>query len=191
MERTEAATWIRALDLRPHPEGGWYRETYRAAESIPRPHLPPRFDGARAFSTAIYFLLERGQHSALHRIRQDEVWLFHDGDALLIHQLAADGHHGVTRLGCDPAAGAWPQWVVPGGTLFGAELAPQGAFALVSCTVAPGFDFADFELPSRAALRARFPQHAALIERLGTPPPAFRSAAPPPAVCACKDARER
>ncbi len=164
----DAATWICALNLRPHPEGGWYRETYRAAETISGANLPPRFAGPRAFSTAIYFLLDSGQYSALHRIRQDELWHFHDGDPLLIHQISASGAYEVGRLGCDPAHGAWPQHVVPAGTFFGAELAPGGRFALVSCTVAPGFDFADFELPPRRVLLTRFPQHATLIERLGT-----------------------
>lgn len=164
----EALTWIRALNLRPHPEGGWYRETYRSAETVARAHLPSRFGGARAFSTAIYFLLEAGQCSAWHRIRQDEIWHFHDGDPLLIHQLAEDGAYAVTRLGRDPDTGTLPQIVVPAGVFFGAELAPGGRFALVSCTVAPGFDFADFELPTGAALAARFPQHRAQIARLST-----------------------
>ena len=164
---SDAAPWIRALNLQPHPEGGWYRETYRAAETIDAAHLPARFNGPRAFSTAIYFLLESGQVSALHRIRQDEIWHFHAGDVLLIHRISESGTHTVSRLGCDPARAAWPQLVVTANTFFGAELEPAGRFALVSCTVAPGFDFADFEMPARPALLARFPQHRELIERLG------------------------
>lgn len=161
-----AADYIRALDLQPHPEGGWYRETYRAGETIPRAALPARFDDPRALSTAIYFLLTAESFSALHRIRSDELWHFYAGHALTVHIIAADGAYRALRLGPDLARGEAFQAVVPAGCWFGATVeAPEG-FALVGCSVAPGFDFADFELARRKELVARYPAQQKIIERL-------------------------
>lgn len=162
----EAAAWVRRLKLRPHPEGGWFRETYRSAQSIPASGLPARFGGARAISTAIYFLLPGGAYSAFHRIRSDELWHFHAGDPLTIHVIASDGCLSRIRLGADPRWGARFQASVPAGAWFAAELGPRGRYALVGCTVAPGFDFCDFELAERGALMSAFPRHRALIGRL-------------------------
>jgi predicted cupin superfamily sugar epimerase len=165
---TDAAFWIDRLDLRPHPEGGYFRETYRAAESVPAGALPERFGGARAFSTAVYFLITDEAFSAFHRIRSDELWHFYAGDAVTLAVLDADGtgELATASLGRDPARGESPQVVIPAGSWFAAEVASPGAFALVGCTVAPGFDFADFELGERGTLRARYPQHRGVIERL-------------------------
>lgn len=162
----EAAFWIDRLRLAPHPEGGHYCQTYRSAEEIPAGALPSRYDGPRAFATAIYFLLEAGEVSALHRLRSDELWHFHAGGSLLIHAIAADGTLRTQRLGTDIERGDQWQACVTQGPWFGAELAPGAAFALMSCTVSPGFDYADFELARRAELIAEYPQHRALIERL-------------------------
>jgi predicted cupin superfamily sugar epimerase len=161
---SEARLWVERLSLRPHPEGGHYRETYRAAEAVAAHCLPPRFGGARSFSTAIYFLLEAGQFSALHRLKQDEAWHYYAGGPLLVHDLAPDGTCTVHQLGLNFDAGERPQAVVPAGHVFGATV--EAPFALVGCTVAPGFDFADFEMPGRAELVRLFPKHRALIERL-------------------------
>ena len=127
--------------------------------------LPDGFAGARAASTGIYYLLEPGDFSAFHRIRSDEMWHFYDGGALHVEVIHADGAHETLRLGRDPEAGEVLQAVVPAGAWFGS--APAGDnYSLVGCTVAPGFDFRDFEMAERTVLRARFPQHAALVERL-------------------------
>lgn len=158
-----AKEWIEALGLARHPEGGWFRETYRATEGIAREHLPARFDGPRSFSTSIYYLLGRGEVSALHRIRQDEMWHFHDGAPLALHLIDPEGTHRVERLGREPGT-LHPQAVAPAGWLFAAE--SEGEYSLVGCTVAPGFDFADLEMPSRAALLERYPHLAAVIDRL-------------------------
>ena len=158
--------YIQSLHLEPHPEGGWYRETYRAAETIPRAGLPARFSGARPLATAIYFLLTADTFSALHRIRSDELWHFHAGGALTLHLVEPEGAYRRLRLGPDLAAGESFQATVPAGCWFGAEVAAPGGFALVGCTVAPGFDFADFELGERAELLRRYPAHRALVERL-------------------------
>ena len=153
---------IAALDLAPHPEGGFYRETTRGAMRLDLPR------GARATHTAIYFLLPSGAFSALHRVASDEVWHHYDGDPLELHTIDTDGAHATTLLGHDLAQGERPQHLVPAGVWQAAI--PRGErFALCGCTVAPGFDFADFEMPPRAELLALFPAHAALVRRLTRP----------------------
>ncbi|MDC0715306.1 cupin domain-containing protein [Nannocystis bainbridge] len=151
--------WIDALRLVPHPEGGHYRETYRAALGVVRDGQP------RTASTAIYYLLRHGERSRLHRIRSDELWHFHAGDGLQVHVFADDGHS-VLRLGLDLAAAEAPQQWVAAGAWFGAEVERPGGWALVSCTVAPGFEFADLEFADRAALVRAFPESADIITRL-------------------------
>jgi uncharacterized protein len=160
------ADLVRQLGLQPHPEGGYFRETYRATENIAAAALPRRFGGARSISTAIHFLLEAGQCSRLHRIQADEVWHFYAGDPLIVVEIDGAGGLKTTRLGGDLAAGAVYQHVVPAGAWFGATPAEGGRFALVGCTVAPGFDFADFELADRATLLAGYPAHRDWILRL-------------------------
>src|SRR5262245_55493857 len=161
-----ARDWIETLGLTRHPEGGWYRETYRSGETIDRAALPTRFDGDRAFSTAIYYLLESGDFSALHRIRQDEVWHFYDGAALTLHLISPDGAYSSIRLGRMARGGDRPQAVTPAGWTFAATVDEPASFALVGCTVAPGFDFADFELPPRAELIGLYPHLRERIEQL-------------------------
>lgn len=161
-----STSWISVLGLQRHPEGGWYRETYRAAERIARPALPSRFDGDRCFATMIYYLLEGHDYSALHRIRQDEGWHFYDGAPLTLHLIDPGGVYSTIRLGRDPDAGEQPQALAPAGWLFAATVNDPLSYSLVGCTVAPGFEFADFEMPPRIELTDRYPQHTALIERL-------------------------
>jgi predicted cupin superfamily sugar epimerase len=153
-----AAEIVRTLELQPHPEGGFYRELYRATEMV---HLPR---GPRPASTAIYFLLTKDTFSALHRIASDEAWHFYAGDALDIVTLDESRAEAPRRdLRLDPRQ---PFALVPARTWFGARLAPGGTYALVGCTVAPGFDFADFEMGERAGLTARFPAEAAIVAEL-------------------------
>ncbi len=167
----DAREWIERLQLVRHPEGGYYRETYRSAEVIPRAALPPRFTGDRAFSTAIYFLLAGDDFSALHRIKQEEVWHFYEGSSLTVHVIDPAGRYEALKVGRNVGAGEWPQAVVRAGCLFGATVNEPGSYALAGCTVAPGFDFADFELPGRARLLELYPQHRSVIERLTRPGP--------------------
>lgn len=136
------------LQLQPHPEGGHYRETYRAPELVPTPR------GPRAASTAILFLLGAGEHSCWHRIAADELWHHHGGGTLVIHELAPSGQMRSTHLGLNLSTGAQPQHAVPAGTWFAAEPLPGSSWSLVGCTVAPGFDFADFELARPEQLQA-------------------------------------
>jgi uncharacterized protein len=162
----DAAYWIDRLGLTRHPEGGWFRETYRSQEEIARDALPARFTGARSFATAIHFLLTGDDFSALHRIASDELWHFHAGSALVIHIIASDGSYRVERLGSDPEQGEQFQVVVEAGAWFGAEVIAPDGYALVGCTVAPGFDFADFEMGGREELLAIYPHCAEAINRL-------------------------
>lgn len=157
---------IRALDLKPHPEGGWYRETYRATESIAAGGLPERYAGPRSHATSIYFLLTSDSFSALHRLKSDELWHFYHGSPLNLHVIQADGRYAPITLGTNLAQGETFQAVVPHGCWFGATVATSGAYTLVGCSVAPGFDFSDFEIADRESLTRAFPQHQALIERL-------------------------
>lgn len=157
---------IRTLDLQPHPEGGFFRETYRSAGLIRRDSLDSGYPGARNYSTCIYFLLTSEVFSAFHRIRQDEIWHFYDGSPIELHVISDDGRYTKTLIGRDLDQGQVPQWVVPGGAWFAATVVQQDAYALLGCTVAPGFDFLDFELPTREELTGKFPHHGGLIARL-------------------------
>jgi predicted cupin superfamily sugar epimerase len=165
-DMSEAEKWIEVLQLRPHPEGGYYRRTYQASEDIRQDQLPPRFSGDRPFSTAIYFLLHGEDCSVLHRIKQDEVWHHYAGSCLIIHVLTAGGRYSAIRLGKQVSQGELPQAVVAAGDFFGAQVGEPNSYALVGCTVAPGFDFADLEMPDRDELLRRYPQHRRVIERL-------------------------
>jgi len=162
----DAAYWIRKLDLKPHPEGGYYRQTYRAALVLPQDILPPNFAGPRPASTAIYFLLDAENFSAFHRLRSDELWHFYVGGSLLVHVIAADGTYSTIHLGNDPEAGDLFQGVVEAGCWFASEVKDRKSFALVGCTVTPGFDFEDFELARCEELVRSYPQHRGLIDRL-------------------------
>lgn len=155
-----ANDWIDALALEAHPEGGYFREMYRSGEVIAQDGLPDRFEGDRSFSTAIYFLLTENIFSSLHRIQSDELWFFHAGSDLNVHVIDALGDYRCLTIGPNGPF----QVVVPAGCWFGAQV--DSDYALVSCTVAPGFDFSDFELAERAALLEQFPQHSDLIVRL-------------------------
>ena len=162
----KARQLVETLRLAPHPEGGFFRETYRAPLQLAGQALAPTFSGARDAATAIYYLLAAGDRSRFHRIRSDEVWHFYLGDPLQVIELTEAGTAQVTTLGIDFAAGQAPQHVVPAGRWFGACPAPGSSFSLVGCTVAPGFDFADFEMATADALTKAFPQAQDWIMRL-------------------------
>ena len=174
-----ARDWIEKLSLVPHPEGGWYRETYRAEEIIQRQKKEKTQGGEppaekenifRSAATAIYFLLEGKQISKLHRIASDEIWHFYDGGPLVIAMISPEGRAAEICLGRNPEKGEMPQAVVPAGVWFGAFLAQPDSFALVGCTVAPGFEFRDLEFADPAVLPRQFSEHRALIDRLTKKP---------------------
>ena len=157
---------IKALELQPHPEGGYYKETYRSQDIIVKDALPEVFNGHRNHSTGIYCLLESKDFSAFHRINQDEMWHFYKGDALLLTMISEEGELSTIKIGNDIANGEVPQTVVPKGYWFAAKVEQPESYALLGCTVAPGFDFQDFELAERAKLIAKFPQHKDIITTL-------------------------
>lgn len=157
--------WLEKLSLEPHPEGGFYREVYRSDEIISETALPDRFSGDRVFSTSIYFLLNKKDVSAFHRIKQDEIWHFYDGSSLTIHMITPEGAYSSVKLGLNIDEDEFPQIVVKAGCYFAAEVNNKEYYTLTGCTVAPGFDFADFDMPSFEQLIVLFPQYKGIFEK--------------------------
>ena len=162
----DSAYWIQKLKLEPHPEGGYYRQTYKADLILPRNSLPEAFSGPRAVSTAIYFLLEGRNFSAFHRLRSDELWHFYAGHSLVIYVIEPDGRYSEIFLGSNPEKQEAFQAVVKAGCWFASSVRDGNGFALVGCTVSPGFDFDDFEMAKREELIRAYPQHRGQIEHL-------------------------
>lgn len=161
-----AEFFIDTLQMQAHPEGGWFVETYRSPDRIRQAGLPDRYPGDRSVGTGIYFLLTSDNFSSLHRLRSDEGWHFYAGTGLEVIDIAPDGTLQIHRLGQDWAGGERFQAWVPAGHWFGSRVVQPQGYALVGCTVAPGFDFADFELARRDLLSQQFPQHRDLITAL-------------------------
>lgn len=161
-------TLIALLQLSPHPEGGYFRETFRSADRVQRPRDGEMAD--RTAGTAIYFLLPAGTFSAWHRVASDEIWHHYDGLPLELHTIDPEGAYSVVRLGRDLVGGERPQGVVPAGWWQAARpvvtSSGNASYSLCGCTVSPGFEFADFEMPPRQALRARFPQLGEIVDAL-------------------------
>jgi uncharacterized protein len=157
---------ITQYKLQPHPEGGFYLQTYCSTEMIPADALPDRFTGSRYFSTAIYFLLAAKQFSAFHRIQSDELWHFYTGVGLHIYVLHPDGRGEVLKLGDDLANGYSFQQIVTAGCWFASKPVTEAGFSFVGCTVAPGFDFADFEMGKKEHLLKEYTQHEKWINEL-------------------------
>lgn len=159
----------RRLGLQPHPrEGGWFAETWRSHETIPAAALPERYGGesARAAGTAIYYLLEPGNFSEMHRLGSDEVFHFYLGDPVEMLQLWPDGTGRRVMLGTDLPADMLLQTVVPQGVWQGTQLVPGGHFALLGCTVSPGFDYSDYDSGARTELVRGWPKWREMIEAL-------------------------
>lgn len=168
MQHFSREYWVETLQLEPHPEGGFFHETYRSDETLRPEVLPERFKGPRNLGTAIYFMLTAGNFSAFHRLEADEIWHFHDGDVLEVHFIHPNGHYERHLVGMKPDEGAFPQLVIPRHVWFAAQTLgrkEEDGFSLIGCTVAPGFDFEDFELAERKKLLDQFPDHTSLIER--------------------------
>jgi len=161
-----ARFWIDHLQLTHHIEGGSFREVYRSSIIAEPSSLPSAFNGPRNFCTSIYFLLEQGQFSAFHKIHSDETWHFYTGHSLLIYEINEQGNLLTHRLGKNPAKGESFQCVIKAGNWFASVVEEGGIYALVGCTVSPGFDFNDFELADRTALSNQYPQYSSLIHQL-------------------------
>jgi predicted cupin superfamily sugar epimerase/mannose-6-phosphate isomerase-like protein (cupin superfamily) len=169
-------------------EGAWFKVTYNSAERIPAAALPARYGAPRLVGTSIYALITREDFSAMHRLKTDEIWHFYQGDPIELLLLHPDGRGEVVTLGSDPLAGQQPQFTVLAGTWMGARPAKASpeAYALFGCTMAPGFDYADYEPGYRDTLQKQYPAQAALIAALtradfATQPAATAAATPPPA----------
>jgi predicted cupin superfamily sugar epimerase len=162
----KAKEYIAKLQLNKHPEGGYYKEIYRAGELILPDHLPERYKSSRAFSTSIYFLLEGNQVSTFHRLKSDELWHFYDGSTLIIYSIDDNGELKKINLGKNSNKGELFQVQIKHNVWFGAELIDKSSFALVGCTVAPGFEFEDFEIGKRDKLIKQYPEHQQLIIKL-------------------------
>ena len=156
---------IQKLNLLPHPEGGFYKEVYRSGGIIPQSSIS-NFNGNRNYCTSIYFLLTSENFSAFHRIKQDEIWHFYKGSPLFVHVISKDGNYTRHEVGMDLENGQEPQLVVPAGCWFASSVKEENNYSFVGCTVAPGFDFDDFELANRKTLTETYPQHRDIIEKL-------------------------
>ena len=167
MEQMTAAELIKLLSLEPLPgEGGYYRETYRSSEFMSPGALHQRYISQKSMGTAIYYLLTPDTHSALHRLPSDEIYHFYLGDPVLMLLLHRDGRSQTITLGPDLAGGQQVQAIVPEGTWQGSMLMEGGRFALMGTTMAPGFDFSDFEAGEAESLIQSFPEQRDLILKL-------------------------
>jgi predicted cupin superfamily sugar epimerase len=155
---------IQKLQLQPHPEGGFFKETYRSKGIIHKDSLPPFFEGKRNYSTCIYYLLRSGDFSAFHKINQDEIWHFYSGSPIKLYIISENGKLSEVLIGSDLSAGQVPQFIVPKHHWFAAKVIDRKSYSLLGCTVSPGFDFEDFMLASRKNLVEQFPQHCNIIE---------------------------
>lgn len=164
--KNSADYWIEKLGLTPHPEGGYYKEVYRSEIQISEHGLPSRYSGSRKAVTSIYFLLKSDDISKFHKLKSDESWHFYTGSPLTIHQIDKAGTYSKIRLGSDLEKDMTFQYTIENGNWFGATVDNPESFTLVGCTVAPGFDFNDFQLADAKVLVVKFPQHKDIIEKL-------------------------
>jgi hypothetical protein len=165
----DAQYWIQHLKLTQHPEGGYFREVYRSDEFIQKKGLPERYSSFRSFSTSIYFLLESKSFSAFHRIKSDETWHFYQGSPLSIYIILKNGKLITVNLGQNPDNKELFQFTIPKGFWFAATPMLSKSYSLLGCTVAPGFDFDDFEMGKKSKLLFLFPQHSRLINLYSLP----------------------
>jgi predicted cupin superfamily sugar epimerase len=161
-KKSTACYWIENLQLSEHPEGGYYRETYRSDMTV---DLLMGFNGSRSISSAIYFLLDGHQFSALHRIKSDEIWHFYTGSPIILYVLENKKVMTI-MLGNDLEKGERFQSIVKAGSWFEAIVSDCSSYSLMGCTLSPGFDFRDFELGERNKLIQMYPEHKAIIEKL-------------------------
>lgn len=150
---------VARLDLRPHPEGGFYKEIYRSDLGV------NTASGERSIMTSIYFLLTSDNISKFHQIKSDEMWFYHEGSPLTVHVIDENGQYEKIKVGPVDEKNK-PQQMVPAGSIFGSTVDENDSYALVSCVVSPGFDFEDFRLFSKEELLVKFPEHEEIIKML-------------------------
>ena len=152
---------IKQLDMQPHPEGGYYKETYRSMDLC--------LNGTRSLKTVIYFLLRSEDVSHFHRIKSDEMWYYHAGSPLIVHSIDEQGNYKEQKVGINFLDGEIPQYLVPKNTIFGSSVLEKNSYSLVSCSVSPGFEFEDFELFKQSELLNQYPSHSEIITKLTLP----------------------
>jgi uncharacterized protein len=157
--------WIKHLNLQPHPEGGFFRETYRSNLVIDHNILPVDYSGNRKLSTSIYYMLRSGEISRLHRLHSDELWYYHLGSSIKIVMIDQEGNKHTKLLGANLEKAEQLQVLIPSGTIFGAELIDSDSFSLLGCMVTPGFEFDDFEIFDKEDLLQAYPKHVDLINK--------------------------
>lgn len=155
-----------ALQLQNHPEGGFFKEVYRSELELSQAAMGGLCSGKRNAATSIYFLITSDSFSSFHKIQQDEIWHFYEGATIDLHIISPAGVHRQIKIGAMPEKGELFQVTVPGNSWFAAKIEQEDSYALVGCTVAPGFDFDDFTLGRREELTRRFPEHSSLINSL-------------------------
>lgn len=158
--------FIDNLNLKPHPEGGYFRETYRSEGVIQPDYDENHYPAGRHFYTSIYYLLEGTDTSSFHRIKSDETWHFYSGSSATIYIIHPDSLYEALYLGPDIEHDQAFQHTVPGGSWFGVSVDTTDSYMLAGCTVAPGFDFKDFEMGDSYKLKQAFPEHSRIIEKL-------------------------
>lgn len=157
--------WISHLNLQPHPEGGFYSEIYKSKSYIPEKLTEGKFNGKRSYMTSIYFLLSYDNFSAFHRLKQDELWSFHAGSSINVHIIDEDGTYSKNKVGLKLHEGETPQFLIKAGQWFSYNVEEPNGFTVVGCAVAPGFEFADFELGYRDQLIKKYPHLKDIITR--------------------------
>ena len=168
--KLNSSYWIEKLDLEKHPEGGYFKEVYRSDEFLEKENLPARFHGKRCFATSIYFLLNNDNISSFHRIKSDETWHFYYGNPVIIYIIDEKENMLTVSLGNNPEKGEVLQFTVPKNCWFAASISDENketdfGYCLVGCTVAPGFDFDDFEIGGRENLLNDYPRYSQLITK--------------------------
>jgi Uncharacterized conserved protein len=157
-----ATQWVQYLNLAAHPEGGFFKEIYRSDIEL---NISSKYSGQRNLATSIYYMLESGQVSKLHRLKSDEIWYFHYGAALKVH-VFHNGTYQCYTLGTSLNHNQVLQLIIPAGVVFGAEVTEPSSFSILGCMVSPGFHFDDFELISGNEMYAYFPDQKSIIQLL-------------------------
>lgn len=163
----DAKKIIEKFKLKKHPEGGYFKEVYRSLGKISQTNLPEEFVGDRNYATSIYFLLTSNDFSAFHKINQDEIWHFYKGSSLKLHMISPEGTYSNVLIGNNFENNEVPQFVVPAHYFFAAEVLTNNSYSFVGCSVSPGFDFKDFEMPKAKELLKKYPEYEEIIMRLG------------------------
>jgi uncharacterized protein len=157
--------WIQHLDLKPHPEGGFFKEVYRSSIGVSKDDLPIGYKSSRRLSTSIYYLLRSGDISKMHRLKSDELWFFHFGSPLKVILIDPEGKKHTKILGNNPEKAEYFHILIPAGNIFAAEVMEPDFYSVISCVVSPGFEYDDFEMFEKDDLIQAYPKHTDLFEK--------------------------